>query len=258
MKISINTHNRLKLRFKVIFFIAAYSILFYFFRNSDYYNYRLLKANIDSIPWLYSTIGLIFGIISAFIIQKEWQQWNDLVDSVKGENNALYELWLWSGQYPESQIRPLIKKYLSIIINEGWKRTESGEVSEELDEVIKSIHEGILEIIKRHPDMSSVLFTLLSNISSYRERRIRFGSSHMPRILLSTFKLATSLMIVLCPLIAVKDYELHFLFSASIAVLSYTIYVVARDMDQPLKPGGWHLTTIDYRKLLTKLEKEKI
>jgi hypothetical protein len=257
MKISINTHTRLKLRFKVIFFIIFYSLFFYYLRNSEQYDFRLLKANIDSIPWLYATIGQIFGIISAFIIQKEWQQWNDLVDSVKGENSALYEMWLWSGKLQTSiPIRPLIKKYLSIIIDEGWKKTENGEVSEELDGVIKSMHDGIAEIARTYPDMSSAVFTLLSNLGTYREKRIRYGSSHMPRILLSTFRLATALIIFLCPLIAVKDYALHFLFSASISVLAYTIYVVARDMDQPLKAGGWHLTTVDYRKLLDKLNAE--
>jgi hypothetical protein len=248
-------YSRLKLRFKLLFFLIFYSLFFYFLRNSDYYDYRLLKANIDSIPWLYAAISQIFGIISAFIIQKEWQQWDELVDAVKGENNALYEMWLWSSNFQtDYPIRPLIKQYLSIVIREGWAKTEDGEVSQELDKVIKSLHEGMAAIARSHPAMSSAVFNLLSNLGTYREKRIRFGSSHMPKILLSTFRFATCLMIFLCPLIAIKEYELHFLFSVSISVLAYTIYIVTRDMDQPLKPGGWHLTTADYQKLLDKLE----
>lgn len=251
------TYGRFKLRFKVSLFIIFYSIFFYILRNNDYYNYRLLKASIDSIPWLYAAISQIFGIISAFIIQKEWQQWDDLVDAVKGENSALYEMWLWSDQFKtDYPIRDLIKQYLHIIINEGWGKTENGEVSPELDKVIKSLHEGMAEIARLHPAMSPAVFSLVSDLGVYREKRIRFGSSHMPQILLHTFRLATCLMIFLCPLIVIKDYDLHFLFSASISVLVYTIYVVARDMDQPLKPGGWHLTTADYQKLLSKLEQE--
>jgi hypothetical protein len=258
MKLSLQTFSRLKLRFKLLFFIVFYSLFFYYLRNSDYYDYRLLKANIDSIPWLYAAISSIFGIVSAFIIQKEWQQWDELVDAVKGENNALYELWLWSGQFQtDYHVRPLIKQYLHIVIDEGWEKTESGEVSPELDQVIKSLHVGLAEVARLHPAMSSAVFNLLRDLGVYREKRIRFGSSQMPKILLRTFRLATGMMIFLCPLIAIKDYELHFLFSASISLLAYTIYIVARDMDQPLKPGGWHLTTADYRKLLDKLEAEK-
>lgn len=257
MKLSLKTYSRLKIRFKLLFFIIFYSAFFYLLRNSDYYNYRLLIANIDSIPWLYAAISQIFGIISAFIIQKEWQQWDGLVDAVKGENNALYEMWLWSGQFEtEYPIRDLVKQYLHIVINEGWDKTESGEVSPELDKVIKSLHEGMAEIARLHPAMSSAVFNLISDLGTYREKRIRFGSNHIPQILLRTLRLATYMMIFLCPLIIIKNYELHFLFSFSISILAYTIFIVVRDMDQPLKPGGWHLTTADYRKLLAKLERE--
>lgn len=250
--------TRFRLRFKIIFFMVFYTAMFYYFRNSDYYNYRHLISSIDAVPWLYSTIGLIFSIISAFIIQKEWQQWNDLVDAVKSENNALYGLWIWSGQLGEQQkIEPLIKHYLQIIIQEGWEKTESGEVSQELDEVIKLLHGVVGEMLRKYPSMSTVMSTTMSDIGTSRERRIRFGSNHMPRVLLSTFRLATALMIFLSPLIAIKTYELHYLFTASIALLSYTVYIVALDLDQPLKPGGWHLTTADYSKLLAKLGAQK-
>jgi len=257
MPLPFKIYNGLRLRFKVLFFVVFYSVFFYLLRNNDYYSYRLLKADIDSIPWLYAAISQIFGIISAFIIQKEWQQWDGLVDAVKGENNALYEMWLWSGQFQiDYPIRDLIKQYLNIVITEGWGKTEKGEVSPELDKVIKSLHEGMAEIARLHPAMSSAVVSLISDLGACREKRIRYGSSHMPLILLQTFRLATALMIFLCPLIVIKAYELHFLFSASISILSYTIYVVVRDLDQPLKPGGWHLTTIDYKKLLDKLEQE--
>lgn len=79
----------------------------------------------------------------------------------------------------------------------------------------------------------------------------------MPKILLYTLRFATFLMIVLCPLIVVRVFELHFIFSASIALLSYTIYIVICDMNQPLKPGGWHLTTADYSNLLSKINGEE-
>jgi len=245
-----------KIRFKIPAFLIIYTVAFYFYRNSNYYNYRLLISNIGSIPWLYSTIGLIFGMVAAFIIQKEWQNWSDLIDAIKGENSALHELWLWSERLePEIQneLKSLIKEYLKEIIKEGWKKTEEGEISDELDVIIKKMHGAMADLNQSQPILSSIAFPLLSNIMNYREKRIRFGSGHMPNILLYTLRFATFLMIGLCPLIAVKDFELHYVFSISIAFLSYLIYLVAYDMDHPLRPGGWHLTTSDYKKLLSKL-----
>jgi hypothetical protein len=247
------------IRSKIIAFILLYSFAFYLYRTSDYYNsYRLLISNADTIP--YSTIGLIFGILAAFIIQKEWEKWGSLVDAVKGENSALYEMWLWSERLlpqKKQEVRQLIKEYLAIIISEGWEKTEKGETSDELDAVIKKMHNNASDLNKSQPISSSFFFALVGNIMNFREKRILYGSSHMPEILLWTFRFTTFLMISLCPFIAVKTIELHYIFSISIALLSYILYLVAYDMDNPLKPGGWHLTTSDYKKLLDKLNKTK-
>jgi hypothetical protein len=197
-------------------------------------------------------------MISAFIIQKEWQQWNDLVDSVKNEKNALYQMWLWSERLPELiklKIRESVKNYLKTILNDGWEKTEEGEVSNELDESLRNMYDATSDLSVAQPVLSSITFSLAGNIMNYREKRLRFGSSHMPKILLNTFRMSTVMMVVLCPLIAVKNFELHFIFSVCIAILSFTIYLVIRDMDNPLKPGNWHISTRDYRILLDKLEK---
>lgn len=247
----------LKLRFKVLGFFIFYALAFYWFRTSDFFNYRMLVANLDSIPWLYSTIGLIFGVISAFIIQKEWDQISELTDAIKGENNALYELWLWSQRLPaefRKKIQVLIKDYLETIIGEGWQRTENGEISKELDKIIRDMHAVVADLNEQQPLSSSIAFSLLNNIMGYREKRMRFGSDHMPKILLYTLRLATLLMITLCPLIAVKDIYLDFIFTMSISFLSFCVYLVAVDMNHPLRPGGWHITTGDYKKLLAKLK----
>lgn len=251
------TKHFLKLRFKLLIFIVIYSVIFYYYRNSSYYNYRFLASNIDSLPWLYSTIGLIFGMISAFILQKEWGKWNDLEEAVKSECGALYEAWLWTNRLPlnvKIKIRESIKRYLQIIVDEGWEKTEVGEVSQELDETIRDLHQAAFDLNQSQPELSSTAFSMLNQIMTYREKRIRYGSSHIPQILLSTFRFATFLMIVLCPLIAIKAIELQFVFTLSIVILSYSIYIVAVDLDHPLRPGGWHLTTADYRRLLEKLK----
>lgn len=242
---------------KIVIFSIIYAVGFYYFRESSYYNYKILAADMGSIPWLYSTIGLIFGIISAFIIQKEWQRWNDLVDSVKGEVGALSELWLWADRLPEENrmaVQNSLENYLKVIINEGWEKTEKGEVSEGLENAIIRLNNALLDVNSLDPFLSTVAFSFFSNIMSYREKRLRYGSSQIPTVLLNTLRLATILMIALCPLIAVKDHELQLLFSSSIAILTYTIYAVSIDMNYPLRAGGWHLTTRDYSNLLKKIE----
>lgn len=250
--------SQFSLTFKIWFFIIIYTIFFFSLRTSNYYNYHILTTNLDSVPWLYSSIGLIFGVISAFIIQREWQHWSDLVDAVKGENSALLEMWVWSGRLPEalkSRMRNAIKNYISIVTKEGLQKAEEEELSEELQEAVREMYVTASEVGESNQALFSVAFSFLQNIMSYREKRIRYSSSHIPKILLNTFRLNTILMVVLCPLIVVQLIELHYIFSMGISVLSYTIYAVVIDLDHPLAPGSWHLTTADYEKLLARLER---
>jgi hypothetical protein len=48
--------------------------------------------DLGGIPWLYSAICLIFSILAAFTIQKEWENWNELVTAIKGEVGVVREL----------------------------------------------------------------------------------------------------------------------------------------------------------------------
>jgi hypothetical protein len=75
----------------------------------------------------------------------------------------------------------------------------------------------------------------------------------MPPLLRNTLRFAAFLLIALSMFIAIKDIELAFLFTASIASLAYSIFLVLTDLDNPLKPGDWHITTKDYQALLTKI-----
>lgn len=249
----------MKITLKITIFILLYSVVFYFFRTSSYYNVRLLLADLGGIPWLYATIGSIFGIISAFIIQKEWTQWSNLEDAVRSEIQALNELWLWTENLPDNnkyEIRQAIIDYLHVLIGEGWKKTEVGEISKELEKTLVVINSAIrdINVTSSNQYLVSTSFKLFSNITRYRTKRMRYSSVHMPQVLKRLFRFATGLLIFLSPFIAIKKIEIHYLFTVSIALLAYAMYLVADDLDHPLRPGGWHLTTKDYKSLLKKLE----
>ena len=49
---------------------------------------------LGGIPWLYSVIGLVFSILSGFIIQKQWENWQKLHDAILSEASSLNKIWL--------------------------------------------------------------------------------------------------------------------------------------------------------------------
>jgi len=241
---------------KLIPFLIIFWTLFYFIRTSSIYDARLLLANIDGLPWLYAVVGTIFGMLAGFAIQKEWNEWNALTDAVRGEVDGLEKLYLWSSNFPEKIKVPIhldIKRYLELIIKEGWQYSEKGEKSQEVEDVITDLNNSIYGIFDEAPQLMPTSFALLSTILNHRSARLQHSAEHMPPLLRNTLRFAAFLLIALSMFIAIKDIYLAFLFTASIASLAYAIFLVLTDLDNPLKPGDWHITTADYKALLKKL-----
>jgi len=241
---------------KLIPFLVIFGTIFYFIRTSSLYDTRLLIANIDGVPYLYAVVGTIFGVLAGFAIQKEWNEWNALTDAVRGEVDGLEKLFLWSSNFPEKIKGPIhenIKHYLALIIKEGWQYSEKGEKSQEVEDVIGNLNNSIYSIFDEAPQLMPTSFALLSVVMNHRSARLQHSAEHMPPLLRNTLRFAAFLLIGLSMFIAIKDIELAFLFTASIASLSYAIFLVLLDLDNPLKPGDWHITTKDCKALLQKI-----
>jgi hypothetical protein len=213
-------------------------------------------ANIDGLPWLYAVVGTIFGVLAGFAIQKEWEEWNLLTDAVRGEVDGLEKLYLWSSNFPDkikNAIHADIKRYLELIIKEGWQYSEKGEKSQEVEDVIVDLNNSIYKIFDEAPQLMPTSFALLSTVLNHRSARLQHSAEHMPPLLHNTLRFASFLLIALSMFIAIKDFYLAYFFTASIASLAYAIFLVLTDLDNPLKPGDWHITTKDYQALLEKI-----
>jgi hypothetical protein len=246
---------------KVIAFIIGFSGLFYFVRTNELYNTKILLADLGGIPWLYSTIGMIFSIIAAFAIQKELENWNNLVEAVKSEIDAIEELWLWAEYLPNDvgkRIKESIEKYLEVVIREGWQKSERGERSEAAEEILLSLRDVLFASMKKDSVISANSISLLGDLLRQRKNRIHFSARSMPDVLQFILIFAMSLVIFLSLLVGIKNVWLDYIFTLSIATLAYAVYMVIVDLAHPLRPGGWHLSTKDYEVLLQRIKNRSV
>jgi hypothetical protein len=241
---------------KLIPFLLIFSFVFYFIRTNDEYNTRILLADLGGIPTLFASVGTIFGLLAAFAIQKEWDAWNALSEAVNGEADSLEKLYLWSDHFPENvklSFHENIKKYTSLVVSH-WDSTERGEKTPEIDKALDALNDDIYHVFTEAPALMPISFALFSRVMEYRSSRIQDSARHMPRILKNTLQYAAFLLIFLSVFIGVKNIWLAFLFTASIASLAFSIFLVLLDLDNPLKPGSWHITTKGYEDLLARID----
>jgi hypothetical protein len=242
---------------KIIIFLIVFSFVFYFMRTNDEYNTRILVADLGGIPALFGAVSTIFGLLAAFAIQKQWDAWNALSEAVNGEVDSLEKLYLWSDHFPEKIKEPFhknIREYTALVISH-WKATEQGEKTPEIDHALQALNDDIYRIFTEAPELMPTSFSLFSSVMQYRSYRIQDSTRHMPHILKNTLQYAAFLLIFLSMFIGIKNIWLAFLFTASIASLAFAIFLVLLDLDNPLKPGSWHITTKDYEDLLARIDR---
>lgn len=244
---------------KIILFSIVFSLAYWLIRSIDHG--KILRADLrdlGGIPWLYSAICLIFSILAAFTIQKEWEHWNELVESIKGELDALRELWLWSrylSKGTEEKVLECIRNYLSLI-QEEWTAMEQGKGSEASEKILSLLRSVIVRSTEETGKFS--LLPLFNEVIRNRNRRLYQCGNHIPHILKNTLTFAGILFIFLSLFIGVRNPWLDYIFTVGIAVLAYTIRIVIDDLDNPFRPGAWHLTQKEYQILLDSIKNNRI
>lgn len=247
----------LNITLRIITAILLFTIIFLLFRFSSPFPSHELARNINGIPWLYSTIGLIFSIISGFIIQNQWKLWESLQDSTQKEINALRQLHLLSRHFPE-KLRFKIKdeiNYLNELIKERRKNVDRGIRSEKIEGAIFKLENTIYSTIEEMPKGEEIALKLLSQIIENREYRIKFSSTHLPLPLKGFMIYITTSVIILSFFVWIDNIILDYIFTLTIALLSYIIYIIIDDLDHPYNPGNWHIATSDFQKLLSDIKK---
>jgi hypothetical protein len=242
---------------RVISFILFFIVLFSAFRYFGKDLFSELHANLNGIAWLYSTISLIFSLISAFIIQTLWNRWDRLENSVRGELNSLWALNMFSEQLPlkvGGELRICIKNYLENLLKEGWKQIEKGERDENVEEVLKAIQRKIFKLSEQAPEKRDMAEEMFMGLLNNRNDRMYYSTGHLPFLLYLLILMSTILIIFLSFLISIPNIYLDFIFTFSIALLAFFIFLVIEDLNHPFRPGTWHVTKDGYKALLREVQ----
>ncbi len=247
----------LKFSSRITVFTILFTVVFYFLHVSDFYNQRVIMADLGGVPWLYASLGTLFSIIAGFIMQKEWENWNNLVDAIKGEVETLRELWLWSRQFSTEfrcTFEKAIKDYLRSMIDFGLMQSERGKRNPNIEESLSAFYDTMFDTFQRYPEFAATTFSIYTKLISYRSQRIRYGAHHIPPSIRRMFLFSTSLMTFLSFFIGIKNIHLDYMFTLAVALLTFIIYLVIDDLDNPFTPGSWHVTNDDYKELLADMQ----
>ena len=204
----------------------------------------------------YSVDGIIFGLILAFVIQREWETWTKLSESVRTEIDSVREMWKWStyaGSSLGKQAHTHLENYLQLIISE-WNDSDQHLRSDKVDAELDGLRSILVDMSSSVGSLAEPLRNAFIDLIDARNQRLNFSNEHMPIILKRIVFFTDILLIILSLFIAVNNVYLDYIFTASIGMLAFALLVVVDDLDNPFRPGTWHLTAEGYKQLLQELK----
>jgi hypothetical protein len=213
------------------------------------------QSTLNGLTGFYSADSLIFGLIVAFVINREWEKWTKLSESARDEVDAVRELWKWSTLSDKTlcdQAHAHLEKYLRLIVSE-WKQGQERVRSRRVDAELDSLRTLLAPM---SPSMHGTEFQLqaaFTTLVQARNKRLNYGNEKMPGILKRIVIMADAMFILLSLFIAVNNLFLDYVFTAAIGLLAFALITVVDDLDNPFRPGVWQLTTEGYENLLKEL-----
>lgn len=248
-----------KILTKIITFICIFTIIFFGIRYLNLLPVAKLQENINSVPWLFSTISLIFSIICGFVIQSRWQMWDELIDASRGELSSFRQLNIMAHHFPENIkniIRKQIAEYLKLTIEEIKSEYSRSSRSNMADFAIYQLEDTFFSSRKDHQDSGLMAFEILRSCINYRDRRLQNNAHKLP-MPIKTFIISATVSIIFTSLFIGVDSLLYdYIFTLTIGLLAYGIYLVIDDLDHPYLPGAWHLKTEEYEELRLEVMKK--
>src|ERR1017187_1812574 len=253
----------MKSLFKLLLIIIAFSIFFFWLRfYGPYVGYDIstLVSDLGGLAYLYSTVGTIFAIFAAFVIVSESQDWDALSAAAKDEVRDLNELLLWSQKLSgnlSKKFSKTIEHYLETVITNEWQSLRNGIESSDVEPIISAFHDLLAEAGKENADIASHLFSSFSELLDDRATRVEYSWQPLPTILKFTVTLVAMAIMGLSFFIGVKDIWLDYIFMVCIITLGTVILLVIDDLDNPLRPGEWCLTSDNHQRLLNTLRRSR-
>jgi hypothetical protein len=241
---------------RLLLIVLAFSFLFFGLRlYGQYigYNVNILVSDLGGLAYLYSTVGTIFAIFAAFVIVSESQDWNTLNAAAKDEVRDLNELFLWSKRLPKplsKEFSQTIQQYLEAVINREWPLLVKGNEPADAEPAISAFHDIIIRASAYDHDIGDHLFILFTDLLNHRAVRIEYSWQPLPTILKFTITLVDVAVMGLSFFIGVRNLGLDYIFMLCIVTLGTVILMVVDDLDNPLRPGEWCLTSDNHKRIL--------
>ena len=192
-----------------------------------------------------SALGILFGLILAFVTIGAWQNYNSVSQTVGQEGGAIYGIYTALDGYPletREQGRKILRRYMEEVITQEWPKMESNQndlpALSVLNELSKLIHQFKPSNFGELATQQEVLM-LMGEYRSIRNSRVMSAKSFIDLPMFLSLGLGAFCFLFYQCLYSMKSNRLHAvmitMLSASLGLIFFLILIYSNPFIGPSK-----------------------
>lgn len=237
----------------IIFAFVSLSLMtLYIIRKK--FHYSILENHNDVGGFIFATLGVIYGVLLAFVVVMVWEQYNNAEDIAAHEASQAMAMYRDMNVYPnQEQISPLRQNflgYIELIVHDEYPSMALNKQSESTDKAADKMWEEIKFITPKNLHEQSVyneLMTDINKLEQYRfERNEIARNASLPPILWNVLLLGAIATLFYSTLFGTKHSVPHAIMVSLLAtIIAATLFIIL-EMDRPFmgeisaKAEGFH------------------
>jgi hypothetical protein len=203
---------------------------------------RRLAQHTDVAGYVYAVLGVLFAVILAQVVIASWEDYRDARDAAAAEADAVLNLARLARIWPDADqtaVETALAAYARNVVEVEWPAMGRGEFAPEMQtaqmqELWQSIGAaGQGQATEAGAAVFAEALTQLDSLDGARRARVLLGENGLPTTMTLTLILGAVVTVGFSYLFAVEEGWVHALMTASLAVLSGLLLLLAHELEAP-------------------------
>ena len=202
-----------------------------------------LAQHTDVAGYVYAVLGVLFAVILAQVVIASWEDYRDARQAASSEANAVLNLARLGQFWPAAEraaVEESLAGYARHVVEIEWPAMARGEFDPAMHaarmHTLWQVIGGAGQKTGANPEIYAQSLAQLDQLDESRRTRVLLGENGLPETMTLTLILGAIVTVGFSYLFAVDEGWVHALMTASLAMLSALLLLLAHELETPF--GG--------------------
>ncbi len=220
------------------------------------------QANNEVAGFIFAAVGVVYGVLLAFMVLVVWQEFEEAQSSIEHEANVAVNIYRLAQELPApyaSRLQVDIVEYTERVVNQEWATMQTGDASPDVDATIekmwtehRALHESNLPLSSHEGE----LFDSIQSLTDLRRIRLLESRLEIPTLMWILLIGGAAVTLGFTLFLRAPNWKAHLLMAAMFSGLVAFVLLLIVELDNPFT-GDVHVPPTAFQLALQLFSKLK-